>query len=97
MNWVLKGLYLLISLIFTAIQILGGSLSVADGTAPYGDRERQGASGLPNHMAMLIRTASHTEKILMEMQIHITGESMATAGAHMVMDWIRTAVPMVSA
>ena len=47
MNWVLKGLYLLISLIFTAIQILGGSLSVADGTAPYGDRERQGASGLP--------------------------------------------------
>ena len=47
MNWVLKGLYLLISLIFTVIQILGGSLSVADGTAPYGDRERQGASGLP--------------------------------------------------
>ena len=52
---------------------------------------------IPNHMAMLIRTASHTEKILIEMQIHITGESMATAGAHMVMDWIRTAVPMVSA
>ena len=44
---------------------------------------------IPNHMAMLIRTVSHMEKILMEMQIHITGESMATAGAHMVMDWIR--------
>ena len=37
---------------------------------------------IPNHMAMLIRTASHTEKILMEMQIGRQIQYTTTGQAH---------------